>query len=177
MEKKQDVIFLHGYKSSRNSTKYHALKADPSLNVGVVEVDFDTVTAEEYIAAFERVAFMMDDPIIVGHSLGGFCARVLSYKYGYRTICYNPSPEPWHTLQGNVVDFADNLIRINDFAYNMVPCIYMLEMGDEVLDHQAFLDRGLYINGEVIKHEGGHHRGEFVHELPGLVHTLANGIF
>lgn len=175
MEPKQDVIFLHGYRSSRNSTKCEVLKADPTLNVGVVEVDFDTVTPEEYVAAFERVAFLMDDPIIVGHSLGGFCARVLSYKYGYRTLCYNPSPVPWETLPA-VAKFAHGMIAGNDFAYNTVPCIYFLEMGDEVLDHNQFLSEGFYSNGQIIKRPGGHHRGEYVEELPSLVHRLANGI-
>lgn len=151
------ILFFHGLDSSRDSTKFHAIQASEKycINVDYRNLSFATV-AQFYHDIIEKIK----PNIIVGHSLGGYWALLMSFKYQIPCVIANPSLNP--NFREDYPPISDNILNhdIQQMAY--------IELGDEVLDMHAtkeFLEN--YIQIQSI--EGGHHRLEQPEKINDLI--------
>lgn len=102
------IFLIHGKNSDRNSFTLNAfLKAIPDEEYTFIEYDytqaFDVV--EQQIN--NQLLNIIEDDIIVGHSLGGYYALIFSSKYNTKKILINPSlhPKGYPELSSEVKSF------------------------------------------------------------------------
>lgn len=169
------IVYAHGFRSSSRSRKAGQLGDFlrgnfPDIDYRTPDLSFRPATAMSQLhAACDGV-----DPAtltIVGSSLGGFYAIVLAEQLGCRAVLLNPSIRPFETLakhlgpQTNLYTgeaFTFDLSHVSELKEMYVPRItrparYLLvvEMGDELLDHQQTI---AYCEGaRQIVIEGGNH--------------------
>lgn len=166
---RRPVIFIHGFCSGRNSTKYTALKnqLDPNIFViDIVEIDYSTATKNEIESNLKTVLdkyLCYPEAIVVGHSLGGYWTRVFAKKYSYSSVIINPSLKPWETLSDRVpiAEYATVPNATIDCTSNSRNERVYIELGDEVVDQQAQIDGGLFVGSCLTTIPNGHHRIEF----------------
>ena len=151
------ILFFHGLDSSRDSTKFHAINSEQKycINVDYRNLSFETV-AQFYHDIIEKIK----PNIIVGHSLGGYWALLMSFKYQIPCVIANPSLSP--NFRDDYPPISDNILNhdIQQMAY--------IELGDEVLNMHTtkeFLEN--YIQIQSI--EGGHHRLEQPEKINDLI--------
>ena len=151
------ILFFHGLDSSRDSTKFHAINAQEKycINVDYRNLNFETV-AQFYHDIIEKI----NPNIIVGHSLGGYWALLMSLKYQIPCVVANPSLQP---------NFRDDYPAISDTDLNHdIQQMAYLELGDEILDMHGtkeFLENYMQIQSI----EGGHHRLEYPEKINDLI--------
>ncbi len=166
---RRPVIFIHGFGSGRNSTKYTILidKLDQSLFViDIVEIDYTTATKIEIESNLKTVLDKYSgypEVIVVGHSLGGYWTRVFAEKYSYSSVIINPSLKPWETLTDRVPigEYETVPDATIDRTSNSPNERVYIELGDEVVDQQAQIDDGFFIRSCITTIPNGHHRIEF----------------
>ena len=151
------ILFFHGLDSSRDSTKFHAIQASEKycINVDYRNLSFETV-AQFYHDIIEKIK----PNIIVGHSLGGYWALLMSFKYQIPCVIANPSLSP--NFRDDYPPISDNILNhdIQQMAY--------IELGDEVLNMHTtkeFLENYIHIQSI----EGGHHRLEQPEKINDLI--------
>ncbi|MDY6467106.1 YqiA/YcfP family alpha/beta fold hydrolase [Acinetobacter faecalis] len=151
------VLFFHGLDSSRDSTKFHAIDAPKKycINVDYRNLNFETV-AQFYHDIIEKI----NPHIIVGHSLGGYWALLMSFKHQIPCVIANPNLTP---------NFRDDYPPISDkiLDHDIQQMAY-LELGDEILDMHGtkeFLENYMQIQSI----EGGHHRLEHPERINDLI--------
>ena len=159
----QTLIYLHGFRSSSASKKAVVLGRALQHVRGdweyiTPDLSFDPALAFQQIESIlSRQARPVDNVTLVGSSLGGFYAAAMAEKYGCRAVLLNPSLQPYETLaaylgeQRNLyldetfIFTAEHLAALRAFALDKItkPERYMVivEMGDELLDHQLALSQ------------------------------------
>lgn len=164
------VIFVHGFGSGKGSSKYVALKnqLDPTkFIVDIIESDYSTATYNEIEAKFKLMLEKYADypePIVVGHSLGGYWTRVFSNVFLYSSVIVNPSLLPHETLNTKIpiVQYKPVPHSIIDHTSRSSCERVYIELGDEVVDQQAQIDKGLFICSNITTVPDGHHRIQYV---------------
>ena len=100
------VVYPHGFNSSPKSQKVSELRAllpelAPEVELVVPDLGFDPQRALE--RAVEAVASAGDRPVgVIGSSMGGFFASVVSARMGIRAALINPAAWPHRLLQDHL---------------------------------------------------------------------------
>lgn len=177
------IIYLHGLDSGVNANKA-IITADYAKTLGIDTIRPDlNVSPEEVVA--KLTALIKENPncVLVGSSLGGYFATLLSDMTGVPAVLLNPSIRPDVSFQRFLRDnyegqnLADDAViytttggwQINygDLAWfenhrliakNPSKIKVLLKMGDELLDANTtktfFENKGVF----VLAQDGGDHR-------------------
>jgi predicted esterase YcpF (UPF0227 family) len=100
------LVYLHGFNSSPQSRKVTELRdllpeLAPEVELLVPELGFDPEQALKRAA--EAIASAGDRPVaVVGSSMGGFFASVLSARLNVRAVLINPAAWPYRLLQDHL---------------------------------------------------------------------------
>lgn len=100
------LVYLHGFNSSPQSQKVSELRGllpqwAPEVELVVPELGFDPQRALDRAA--DAIASAGDRPVgLIGSSMGGFFASVLSARTGIRAALINPAAWPYRLLQGHL---------------------------------------------------------------------------
>lgn len=178
------IIYLHGLDSDSNAIKAKITEqAATALGLSVVCPDLNIPPT----SAVEKIGNLIDthsDAVLIGSSLGGYFANLLSDKTGVPAILLNPSIRPDFSFRRFLSDnfekdtalAADSVIYTTTGGWQIVygdlawfeahklQVLYperlrvLLKMGDELLD--ARLTRQFYDNQgvAVLAQDGGDHR-------------------
>lgn len=153
-----NILNIHGYKGSTQNSAYEALTA---LGHGVTspELDYDTLSPDETLDMLCKKAGECGAEMLVGSSLGGFYAAVMSVRLGLSAVLVNPCLMPFLHLprlgyEGEIRPFITlfgELAAVDDTKISVI-----VGGNDEVIDTHD-MTRNLLKNSrfEVVPN-GGH---------------------
>jgi len=186
------LLYLHGFRSSPQSTKARQLAAwlaahRPDVHWWCPQLPpspWDTMQlVSDGVAGWPR-----ERMAVVGSSLGGFYATVLAERVGCRAVLLNPAIEPARDLAGHIGEttawhsddrfffqprFIDELTLLRPAAITRPERYFaVIAKGDEVLDWREMTARYAGCRIELI--EGGDHAlGDFAEaHLPQVLDFL-----
>lgn len=177
------IIYLHGLDSGVNANKA-IVTADYAKTLGIDTIRPDlNVSPEEVVA--KLTALIKENPncVLVGSSLGGYFATLLSDMTGVPAVLLNPSIRPdvsfqrflrdnyegqnladdaviytttggWQIKYGDLVWFENHRL----IAKNPSKIKVLLKMGDELLDSHATRAFFEQAGAGVLAQDGGDHR-------------------
>ncbi|WP_227430498.1 YqiA/YcfP family alpha/beta fold hydrolase [Psychrobacter sp. I-STPA6b] len=192
------LIYIHGLDSDANSTKGRLLdeycqRYHPEFEV--LRPDLN----QHPMQVFTKLTAMVDNPrktVLVGSSLGGYFATLVSHKTHCGAFLLNPSIQPHISLQrffhtdttteGNTIGHtteggweitkADLQWFANHQLQNLsVPkhLIVLAKLGDELLDAQKTAEFYQAKGAKVILQAGGDHRmSDFAKQLPMVIQEI-----
>lgn len=185
-----ELIYLHGFLSSPQSTKARQLVAwasehHPELALHLPDLPVDPEAAIALLEA--TLAACSTPPGLIGSSLGGFYANILAARHGLRAVLVNPAVHPHRVLhqylgpQRNYHTEEVFLVTPGHFRqlermevrppFPARLCV-LLETGDETLDYR--LARQFYAGSHLDIVPGGSHAYEgFVAKLPAILEFLS----
>lgn len=177
---KRDVIFIHGFGSGVGSSKWkHISSAVPFVEPHIFESDYSTDDPLKIIKDLEVAVKQLNDPILIGHSLGALFARIVSSKNKLQSILLNPSFLPHVTLRGRIPDHLLDQYEILshdlmvDRLKESAPAEFILvEDGDDVVNHAA--QRPLYQRSRLVEIPGGDHRFQSLNTINEAIWILSN---
>lgn len=182
------ILYLHGFNSSPKSQKAAELadwlpRLNPDIELVVPELGFDPATAVEHA---EAVLASVGTRIrgIIGSSLGGFYATVLSERSGVPAALINPAVHPYRLLRdylgpqhnpytGEHYELTEAHMAVLerlDPARIQHPerLLLLLQTGDETLDYREALSR--YPDSPAWIQAGGDHRfQQFPRVIPAIL--------
>ena len=167
------ILYLHGFRSSPESTKARLLAAalaargqgDRFFCPALSHAPFDAIAQAEAI-----IAEHSPELTLVGSSLGGFYATWLAEKHGLRAVLINPavvapvSLDEYIGTQTNLctgesfefsAEHVDQLKALEPRSISPSRYLLMVEAGDEVLDYREAVAR--YAGSRQMVFEGGDH--------------------
>lgn len=152
------ILNIHGYKGSAENSACLALK-ELGHDVISPQIDYDAESPEKILDNLRKVFIENKPCYIVGTSLGGFFALLLSIEYDIPTILVNPCLMPFVTLteldySGDINEFIKLFGNFSEINQNNVCAI--IGGNDEVISYHYFTKQ-LIINHTVIpdgKHSG-----------------------
>ena len=180
------LIYLHGLDSDSNAIKAQITDAycqEYHPDITVIRPDLNR-SPDEVVALLTQLIGDGVDTVLVGSSLGGYFANLLSDMTGVPAVLLNPSIRPdisfRRFLQDNFADFFFNdtatteiytttggwQIVYGDLAWfddHRLQVAYpdrlkvLLKLGDELLDAQATKDFYTQKGAEVLAQVGGDH--------------------
>ena len=177
------IIYLHGLDSDPNATKA-VITADHAKVLGIDTLRPDLNCPPDDVVA-KILALIQDNPnaVLVGSSLGGYFATLLSDMTGTPAVLLNPSIRPdlsftrfltdnfngqtltddaviytttggWQICYGDLAWFEKHRLTVKNADKIKV----LLKMGDELLDAhatQAFFES---CGADIVAQDGGDHR-------------------
>lgn len=181
--KKPTVIFVHGFRSGRDSSKWQYIKDLPTINAYIFEVNYDECSPDDVLDLLDGVCWIFEDPIIIGHSLGGLYARVYASRNGLQAILLNPSLLPTRTLfNGSERSLPDHLFdSYRDLQDDVLPYvrdinapaeIVLVERGDDVVQHDA--QRHFHEKSMLLELPGGDHSFQSLNMIDYAIEMLTN---
>lgn len=152
------ILNIHGYKGSAENSACLALK-ELGHDVISPQIDYDAESPEKILDNLRKVFIENKPCYIVGTSLGGFFALLLSIEYDIPTILVNPCLMPFVTLteldySGDINGFIKLFGNFSEINQNNVCAI--IGGNDEVISYHDFTKQ-LISNHTVIpdgKHSG-----------------------
>lgn len=189
----KDLLYIHGFNSSPQSAKAQQLLAwaaryRPELRIRVPALPVDPEKALALLEA--NVQACGSAPGLIGSSLGGFYANVLSARHGLRAVLINPAVHPHRLLSqylgqmsnyhtGEVAELRHAhiaLLEQMDVAPPHPERLWvLLETGDETLDYRQAA--AFYAACQVDIAAGGSHTYEgFESKLPAIVEFLSQQV-
>lgn len=93
------ILNIHGYKGSAKNSAYEALTA-LGHEAASPELDYDMLLPDETLEILLREAGECGAKMLVGSSLGGFYAAVMSVRLGLPAVLVNPCLMPFLHLPG-----------------------------------------------------------------------------
>ena len=154
-----NVLNIHGYKGSSCNSAYTALK---SIGCEVIspEIGFDILTPQKIIDNLRNQIFENKIDVIVGTSLGGFYAIVLSAQLNLSVILVNPCLMPFLYLpqlgySGDVKQYMTlfgEILKLNDDNVNTI-----VGCEDEIIDTE--LTKSILQNSRYREIPNGKHSG------------------
>lgn len=154
------ILFLHGLDSSKESTKFHVIKAADKY---CIDVDYRNLSYQSVADFYHEMVQTIKPDILVGHSLGGYWALKMSHAHQVPCVVANPSLAP---------SFRDDYPAICDIdLQHDIPQLAYLELGDEILDmHATQAQLEDYMQIQTI--EGGHHRLAYPERVNELIQNI-----
>jgi len=167
-----NILYIHGFGScfNQNSEKVRALSEIGE--VFGIEIDYTKLFTDIEVAIIGLI-IKKDIDLIVGTSMGGFCASVTGTKTGVPFVAINPVLEPVKTLSkyiGDGIDFSGNTYKLERKTLSSYPSfslngcgLILLDRGDELIDSNQtakILDQ--YYKIRIFDH--GHHRFAHIQE-------------
>ena len=202
-----NLIYIHGLDSDANSTKGVLLDEycqKHHLDISVHRPNLNQPPKVVFDKLLKLVAELDADSkvILVGSSLGGYFATLVSNEIGCPALLINPSTQPHITLQRFEADKSADTLKIDDHqekilhtteggwaitksdlqwfkrhqlltVENPSEVTVMLKKGDELLN--ANLSAAFYKHqgATVIAQDGGDHRfSDFAEHLPEVIEIL-----
>lgn len=180
------VVYIHGFNSSSTSFKAQQVRK-AWLQLGLPEQQLLIPDLHHHpqqaIAQLQAAIAQLDQPVLVGSSLGGYYATYLAQQYHLKALLINPAVRPHHLFddfsaeQENLYSGEQWLLtrsHLQALAELEVPppedaqrfCVW-LQTGDETLDY--CLAEQYYSNCSVVIEQGGDHSFQhFAEHLPAL---------
>jgi predicted esterase YcpF (UPF0227 family) len=177
----RDIFFIHGFMSGKDSSKWEFLckeYADNLDKIHIIEVDYKKTDPYTILEMYRDKVRQLEDPIVIGHSLGGFFAKLLSDRCS--TIIINPCFEPlerltidpdrslpveFHEAYGELSKqvWKDRHLCVDD-CEGEYGSVYLIEEGDENINQTAYLDK-YKRNGHLISWKDGNHSFQHYDQL------------
>lgn len=159
--KYQSLTFLniHGYQGSPKNSAYTALCEIDCKNIISTSIDYDSEEPDSIISKLNLLRMEHNVDLVVGTSLGGFYASVLSARHNLPVMLVNPCLLPF------LLDLLSELKtrplvqlfgELSNIELVNVSCI--VGNADEVLGDHAFTEK-LLGNSRFRRIEGGKHSG------------------
>ncbi len=155
-DKEPVILNLHGYNGTPENSAYSALKANGYNNITAPEIDYEAESPEELLERLRGIIAEKKPDVLVGTSLGGFFASVLSAEFHLPVILVNPFLQPFLTFPEYINGYIKVFGTISEINKEQVCCI--VGEDDELLgDHQFTKD--LFDNSYFRSVPGGKHSG------------------
>ncbi|MEQ1804705.1 MAG: YqiA/YcfP family alpha/beta fold hydrolase [Burkholderiaceae bacterium] len=185
------LLYLHGFRSSPQSTKARQMAAWVALHRPDITWSCPQLAASPREALDDTLALVANWPrstlAVMGSSLGGFYATVIAERLGCKAVLLNPAVNPARDLVGYVGDlkawhsdevlsfrteFIDELAAMHPPRITLPRRYYaVIAKGDEVLDWREMTAR--YPGCRVELLEGSDHAlSEFAEQLPAIAAWL-----
>ena len=185
------IIYLHGFRSSAESSKFNILK-NMFPQEKVIALDYSPHIpnlAAEQISKVITDHYHEYDILVIGTSLGGFWARWAANRFWEKSILINPSLHPDKTLSVGTFPChhdANKKIEVTPegltlfLNYKVAPhseayATVLLSMDDEVIDAQATKEELKGIHGITCFDSGGHRFTQF-EEIKDIISRVLNSI-
>lgn len=158
---KMQILNIHGYNGSPHNAAYAALNENSCQDITAPSIDYDAESPEIILEGMKGIIADKQIKMIVGTSLGGFFAAVLSAELNLPVILVNPCLMPFHHLpglgfQGNIKQFIPLFGMLDKLKSENVSCI--IGADDEIIDTHDFTERMLG-NARFRSIPGGKHSG------------------
>lgn len=186
MRKSPSVVYIHGFNSSPASLKAQQLRrAWLQLGLPVEQLQIPELHhhPERAIAQLQELIRQLQQPVLIGSSLGGYYATYLAQQHHLKALLINPAVRPQHLFDGFLAE-QENLYTgerwlLTDAhlqtlaALEVAPpndaerfCVW-LQTGDETLNY--CLAEQYYEGCSVHIEQGGDHGFQrFAEHLPAL---------
>lgn len=149
------ILNLHGYNGSPENSAFKAL-AKLECDLLSPPVDYENESPDGIMNRLRMIADDKPPDIIVGTSLGGFYAAVLSVEYDIPVILVNPFLMPFLTFPEHIKPLIALFGKLSEIKSENVSCIVGSQ--DEMLGDHEFTKDLLY-NSRFCIIEGGEHSG------------------
>ena len=153
------ILNIHGYHGSPKNSAYTALHEIGCENIISPSIDYDSEEPSNIIGTLNMLRVQYKADMIVGTSLGGFYAAVLSARHDLPAMLVNPCLTPFlldilsKYITRPLVKLFGDLAKIDS---SNVSCI--VGDDDEELGNHAFTEK-LLGNSRFRRIEGGKHSG------------------
>jgi len=185
------LLYLHGFRSSPQSTKARRMAAWVAEHRPEIEWHCPQLPASPREAISQQLALVRDWPAatsaVIGSSLGGFYATALAERLGWRAVLLNPAVDPardlakyigenkaWHSDEQFFfrAEYVDELRAIRPERLTRPERYFaVIAKGDEVLDWREMSAR--YAGCRIKLLEGSDHAlRDFDEHLPEVVAFL-----
>lgn len=154
------ILNIHGYKGSAKNSAYEALTA-LGHEAASPELDYDMLLPDETLEILLREAGECGAEMLVGSSLGGFYAAVMSVRLGLPAVLVNPCLMPFLHLPrlgyvGEIRPFIKLFGELADIDSKKISVI--VGGSDEVIDTHD-MTRNLLKNSRFEVLPNGRHSG------------------
>lgn len=156
------ILNIHGYKGSPNNSAYQALLAN-KYDVISEKVDYDKLSPTQVYKYLYGLAKIHNVDAVVGTSLGGFFALILSTELNIPTITINPAilpgvylPRLGYKYPGGVRDFLSLSAKLGDLDRRYLSTIVGTD--DEIIDTPEYT-KAVLGNSRYIEVDKGRHSG------------------
>jgi predicted esterase YcpF (UPF0227 family) len=184
----QRLIYLHGFRSSPQSTKARTMAGWMATHRPDVAWICPQLPASPRDAIALAEAQLGPGSAVVGSSLGGFYATVLAERHGLPAVVLNPAVDPARdlaTMVGTLTAYHDPTLAFDFTAAHidelraMAPATIsrpgryaaVIAKGDELLDWREMGAR--YAGAQIRLLEGSDHGlSDFEQHLPFVLHFL-----
>lgn len=157
------VLFIHGYGSSPETSKFKVIEADVGKrNKHCIQLHYDEWSHDKVGEILTQEMRRGRYDVVAGHSLGGYWAVKMGEKFGVSTVLMNPQLFP--KFEG-YDQFDEIPMGFPVYAY--------FELGDEILEVQRTVD-ALTKRGLLVLNDGGHHRldkPERINDFLNMIHN------
>ena len=155
------ILNIHGYQGSAQNAAYGALQANGCDAIISPAIDYDAASPERIVSMLRGIIDEQHVGLIVGTSLGGFFAAVLSAETHLPVMLVNPCLLPFLHLprlgfQGDIRPFISLFGTLTQLDRDNVSCI--VGDADEIISTHDFTEK-LLANGRFRRIPGGHHSG------------------
>jgi len=185
------LLYLHGFRSSPQSTKARRMAAWVAEHRPEIEWHCPQLPASPREAISQQLALVRDWPAatsaVIGSSLGGFYATALAERLGWRAVLLNPAVDPardlakyigenkaWHSDEQFFfrAEYVDELRALTLERLTRPERYFaVIAKGDEVLDWREMSAR--YAGCRIKLLEGSDHAlRDFDEHLPEVVAFL-----
>lgn len=142
-----NILNIHGYGGSPHNAAYAALRANNCTDITAPALDYDAESPENILGKLRYIIADKCIKLIVGTSLGGFYAAVLSAQCNLPVMLVNPCLLPFLHLprlgfNGNVKPFVSMFGTLAKLDSSNLSCI--VGGNDEVIDTHDFTKRLLH---------------------------------
>ena len=154
------ILNIHGYHGSQKNSAYTAL-SELGCDIISPPIDYDETSPENILGQLRYILADRRTDVIVGTSLGGFFAAVLSAEYELPATLVNPCLMPFYHLpklgyDGCIHDFIKLFGSLSELDKSLVSCI--VGDADEVLGDHSFTEM-LTRNSRFRRVPNGKHSG------------------
>ena len=134
------ILNLHGFRGEQHNFAYKAL-TELGHSVVSPNTDYDTEIPDEIVAKLRSIIDHEVPELIVGMSLGGFYAAILSAQTQLPAILLNPCLMPFYHLpllgyEGDIEPYIRLFGEISELDISKVQCL--IGGKDEVIDTHSF---------------------------------------
>ena len=184
------LIYLHGFMSSPRSVKAKETEFYIARRAMLVEYLVPALSDHPTQAYQQLSELMQANPNrtigLIGSSMGGFFASVLSARFNCRAALINPAVAPYQLMNKYIGEqtnpYTNNhfTLTVNDMEFLQeleVECphpdkiMLLVQTGDETLDYKAAVAK--YAGSPQVVEEGGDHRfQDFDKHLPDIMKFL-----
>lgn len=141
------ILNIHGYGGSPHNAAYAALQANNCVDIIAPAIDYDAESPENILGKLQYVIADKRIELIVGTSLGGFYAAILSAERNLPVMLVNPCLLPFLHLprlgfNGDIKPFVSMFGTLAKLDSSNVSCIVGGQ--DDVIDTHDCTERLLH---------------------------------